>query len=225
MARIFVSVPVAADVRAAVSQLRRFDASELRWVAEHQYHITLKFLGDITESQVALVRSALEQAVERAVAQTRHGPVEPTTERTVETWAEGQQPDAAETAGASTQQGGVSDRAHGIRLVARGVGAFPDARRARIVWVGVAGETDRLRQVQRAVEERLVAAGFARDERRFTPHITVARARRPAPLPAELLAYEQHEFGHWRADRIEIVESRLTPTGPRYTVRHHVPVG
>lgn len=182
MPRIFVSVPVAAPVRSAMSGLRRHHVSSLRWVAEHQYHITLKFLGEIPEPHVQLVRSAVEQAA-AAVGDGR------------------------------------------IRLSARGVGAFPDVRRARIVWVGVSGEADRLRTVQRAVEERLTAAGFAPDGRRFTPHITVARARQPVSLPPELVTYESHVFGAWEVDGIDIIESRLTPTGPHYTVRHHVPLG
>ena len=55
MPRIFVAVPVATPVRAALSRLRRHPAPGLRWVAEHQFHITLKFLGDTSEADVETV--------------------------------------------------------------------------------------------------------------------------------------------------------------------------
>lgn len=188
MPRIFIAVPVDSNVRAALADLPRHDSPTLRWVAEHQYHITLKFLGDIGEPDLEVVRSAVEQSVIRA----------------------------------ST---GEDDRHRRcVELTAKGVGAFPHVKRARIVWVGVGGDVNNLRKLQADIDTRLADVGFEAETRRFTPHITIARARHPEPLPASLSAYEDHDFGRWQVDHIEIIESQLSPSGPRYTVRHEIPL-
>ncbi len=81
-----------------------------------------------------------------------------------------------------------------------------------------------MRHVQAAVNEQLGLRGFEADDRPFSPHITVAHARQPLPLPKVLEAYAEHDFGRWRAEHIEVVESVLTPSGPHYTVRSRIPL-
>lgn len=188
MPRIFVALPVAQPVRAAIGQLRRCAVPQLRWVAEHQYHVTLRFLGDLAETEVDFVHAAVGQAV-------------------AEAWP-------GESAAGAADDGGLN-------LVARGLGAFPNPARARVVWVGLAGDVPALRRLQAAVARRLQGLGH-QEERPFSPHITVARSREPIPLPQPLRGYEGYEFGRWRADAVEIIESVLTPSGPVYTVRSRV---
>ena len=197
MPRIFVAIPVAPTGRGGLGQLGAHKAPALRWVAEHQYHITLKFLGDVDENDVAAVHEAVEQAVATAM------PARPA--RIVD-------------------EAAADPSADGLLLVARGVGAFPNPRRARVIWAGVAGDVVPLRRVQAAVNEQLGLRGFEADDRPFSPHITVARARQPLPLPKVLEAYAEHDFGRWRAEHIVVVESVLTPSGPHYTVRSRIPL-
>jgi len=59
-----------------------------------------------------------------------------------------------------------------------GVGAFPSARRPRVIWVGVEA-TEALLGLQAEVDRELAALGFPREERRWTPHVTVGRIRDP----------------------------------------------
>ena len=63
-------------------------------------------------------------------------------------------------------------------------GAFPTARRARILWVSIDDEgSDRLRALAEDVETSLEALGFEREDRAYTPHLTLGRARaRPVVL-------------------------------------------
>lgn len=190
MPRIFVAVPVEESVRAAIAGLRAVPAPQLRWVAEHQYHITLRFLGEIREADV----DAVETAVRKAISET------------------------------FPAAGGDGPSPAGLELVARGVGAFPSPNLARVVWVGVEGDVAALKRLQEAVARRLHGLGEPED-RPFSPHITVARARQPSPLPDALRRFEGHEFGRWNADAAEIIESVLTPAGPIYTVRGRVPLG
>ncbi len=75
--------------------------------------------------------------------------------------------------------------------VVSGFGAFPSARRARILWAGIGAGADGFRALSRAVEDLLEPEGFARDDRPFVPHLTIGRApsgpgrawRRARPAP------------------------------------------
>ena len=106
-----------------------------------------------------------------------------------------------------------------------GTGAFPDARRARVLWVGVseprAGELAGLRTaVLAGVAENGMA--LAREER-FHPHVSVARPRHaatPAPTPFLQLALDLA----WRPCELALVESVPGPEGSRYEPRARFPL-
>jgi 2'-5' RNA ligase len=75
-------------------------------------------------------------------------------------------------------------------LALRGVGHFPPGRHPRVLWVGMeAGEP--LMELQQRVELALIGAGIAAEERRFSPHITIARLR-DTPPEAVLSLEERH---------------------------------
>lgn len=108
-----------------------------------------------------------------------------------------------------------------IRLEARGMGVFPGARRPRVLWTGVKGETGRLESLQRAVEARMAAMGFEKENRPFSAHLTLGRFRgRADPVR---IADAIREFGgfassSFEAASIELFQSTLTPKGPVYKV-------
>ncbi|MBP7691484.1 MAG: RNA 2',3'-cyclic phosphodiesterase [Anaerolineales bacterium] len=83
---------------------------------------------------------------------------------------------ALETALAAAAAG-----AEPLTLNLAGLGAFPTAARARVVWVGVAGDLERLRALQAAVEAGGRPLGFQPDERGFHPHLTLGRVNGPLP--------------------------------------------
>lgn len=60
-----------------------------------------------------------------------------------------------------------------------GMGAFPDARHAKVLWVGARQGAQALEALASVAERIAVGAGFDPDLRRFHPHVTVARMRRP----------------------------------------------
>ena len=57
------------------------------------------------------------------------------------------------------------------------VGAFPNMRQPRVLWVGIKGELDKLTAWQKRIDDGLVPLGFAKETRPFTPHLTLARLR------------------------------------------------
>ncbi len=76
------------------------------------------------------------------------------------------------------------DEAHlgaSFRIGFAEAGAFPNPRRATVLWVGVR-EEERLGELAAAVEEAVVGVGFPVSERPFAAHLTLARIRPPADV-------------------------------------------
>lgn len=101
-----------------------------------------------------------------------------------------------------------------LHLVAQGIGAYPNMEHARVLWAGLGGDVEQLIALQAELLERLHAARFAPDTKRFRPHITIARMRRAQPIPARMPLLEL--FGEWRTSEIQVIESVLRPNGPTY---------
>ncbi|MBC8146006.1 MAG: RNA 2',3'-cyclic phosphodiesterase [bacterium] len=135
--------PSIAYLSAIIDDLRAFDA-DVAWVRDESLHITLRFLGELTDEQ-------LESAL--AV------PGEPVV-------------------GAFT-------------LRAVGLGAFPGLRNAKVMWAGIAAasEEDRRRflELQSLAESWAQAIGLAPEKRRFRPHVTLGRVRRPGEHLREVI--------------------------------------
>jgi 2'-5' RNA ligase len=108
-----------------------------------------------------------------------------------------------------------------VTLSIRGLGAFPNLRSPRIVWLGVEPDP-KLELLQHDLARACGELGYERDARAFRPHITLGRAR--APLRAEaarVLATAARAVdysGAVEARTVDLMESRLLPGGPRYSV-------
>ncbi len=115
-----------------------------------------------------------------------------------------------------------------LALQLQGAGGFPNARRPRVVWAGLAGDVPALAALAAAVGRRLAPLGFPPEDRPFSPHLTLGRARdgRGAPGLAGALAHAaQAEGAAWRATELLLFESHLSPKGPRYEVIARAPLG
>lgn len=101
-----------------------------------------------------------------------------------------------------------------------GGGAFPDPRRPRVLWIGVAERAapGRLLACRAAVLAGLAEAGFSgvgEEHAAFTPHVSVARPRGARGGVPE--AFAALELGlDWDPDAVTLYESRLDPAGSRY---------
>lgn len=109
-------------------------------------------------------------------------------------------------------------------------GAFPDARRARVLWLGAAGGGEALTALAASLERALAGRGFAPDPRGFAPHLTLGRLRRgAADWSARLagVAAGPVDGGppSFPVDRVAVVASTLAPGGSRYRVRAEAPLG
>ena len=110
-------------------------------------------------------------------------------------------------------------------LEARGMGAFPDVRDARVLWVGLRDQP-LLVAVQQEVEKQLVALGFAAEERPFHPHITIGRARSgAASWEAPFAARAERSFGVGRVTEVVVYESRTHGRGSEYRALARIQLG
>ncbi|HWS45816.1 MAG TPA: RNA 2',3'-cyclic phosphodiesterase [Acidimicrobiia bacterium] len=108
-----------------------------------------------------------------------------------------------------------------------GVGAFPSARRARVVWVGVVEGADGFGALAREVGARLVPLGHEPEDRPFHAHLTLARCKVPGDVRESLAGAEAvvAVVGEpWRVDAVTVYESALRRAGAQYTPRATVPL-
>ncbi len=108
-------------------------------------------------------------------------------------------------------------------------GAFPNARRPRTLWVGVGSGSQEVCALHDAVESALLDLGcYRREERGFTPHLTLGRVK--ADHAADELAAALAKHGDWCAGEAAVREvlvmgSELTGQGPVYTVLSRAKLG
>lgn len=100
---------------------------------------------------------------------------------------------------------------------AHGAGAFPSLNRPRVIWIGLAD--GQLGEVAAKVEALSVKCGFEPEARRFNPHLTIGRVRKPSRNPRMREALEaaaDHHFGSCLITSMALYRSHLSPHGATY---------
>ncbi len=101
-----------------------------------------------------------------------------------------------------------------------GAGAFPKARHAQVLWLGLVEGAELVGRLASAVVERTAALGYELETRPFRPHVTLARCRRPSDLRAQIAAIGAGPVGPaWEGDAVTVYESRRDADGARYLAR------
>lgn len=114
-----------------------------------------------------------------------------------------------------------------FRMRVVGLGAFPTRGAPRVVWAGLQG-ADPLVRIADRLAHGLEALGFAREERGFSPHLTLARSRTPRGADAVrgwIEAGGEREMGEAAVAEVRLYESQLAPAGPKYRAVASVPLG
>jgi RNA 2',3'-cyclic 3'-phosphodiesterase len=112
--------------------------------------------------------------------------------------------------------GGVSS----FQLEPVGCGAFPSIKQMRVIWVGLHGGEEPLKQLQQRLEAAMEELAFKREERAFKPHLTLGRVKGKQRLRVlEQLLLEEQSFRTEAFDVSQLVlyKSDLKPEGAVYT--------
>jgi RNA 2',3'-cyclic 3'-phosphodiesterase len=180
--REFIAIDLPLDLRQAISSQTGSlqhgqDRLAVRWIPVGNLHLTLRFLGDVSEASQDL----LEQTLLREAAV--HAPFD---------------------------------------LALQGLGAFPNPRRARIIWIGVEAPAG-LINLQHGIESAVNRLGYPLEERPFSPHLTIGRVRQNV-TPAELeqihagLDSTRVNFpGKFTVGAVHLYKSDLRPEGAVYS--------
>jgi 2'-5' RNA ligase len=100
------------------------------------------------------------------------------------------------------------------------MGVFPNLSRPRVLWVGLTTGLKELTATQAEIETVLEAAGFAREERAYRPHLTIGRMKADRKIDGLDKAIESNKdfaAGSFTAKEMILFRSDLKPTGPVYT--------
>jgi 2'-5' RNA ligase len=115
-----------------------------------------------------------------------------------------------------------SVKAHSaVSIHAHGCGFFPNARRPNVLWVGI--DAPELTPLQQTVEEAMEKLGFEKENRAFSPHLTLARFkdhRAHLALAKETEKLAGKDFGSFTANSFSLYESILRPQGAQYHILH-----
>lgn len=149
----------------------------VRWVPTENIHLTLKFLGDVSDSNYEMLTRIL--VVEAANNQP-------------------------------------------FPLSVGDLGAYPNMRRPRVIWVGVEAPTEMM-VLQRAIDTETARLGYPSEKRKFSPHLTLGRVDRNAStrevkdIGQVLKKNEVGFLGAARVEEIHLYRSDLQPGGAVYT--------
>jgi len=110
-----------------------------------------------------------------------------------------------------------------FQLLLDSVGVFPDTNNPRVLWLGLKDEEGALKTLQADIKKALESIGFPREQRPFSPHVTLARVKSSKgkkQLKDELDAMNPKGINPHPFDvgEIHLYESQLTPKGSIYTI-------
>lgn len=107
------------------------------------------------------------------------------------------------------------------------VGCFPSARRPRIIWVGIE-DSQSLINLYKNIASEMVKFGYQKEERGFTPHLTIGRVksnRNMGELLKRLEEFTVTDFPAFEVQNIRLMKSELKPSGAKHYCLAEIPIG
>jgi len=126
--------------------------------------------------------------------------------------------------------GGACQGAGVMHLAVNSLGVFPSPARPRVIWAGLCGDVTALCDLQQRVASATAGFGEHTEEREFHPHVTLGRVSSKAPRDQAAVAEVMRsvsapQVGHWQAQSVFLIRSRLEPSGAVYTNLGEFPLG
>jgi 2'-5' RNA ligase len=177
--RLFAALDIPGSIRAhmlAYMERAQGLAPEARWARPEGLHVTLKFIGEVSDAKVLEIKTALTVV-----------------------------------------------KAAPFAVKFASVGFFPSAKSPRVFWIGVEGGPE-LSQLAAAIDNATHKLGIAREERAYSPHLTLARAgsgpgthHQLRPLAALTESEASPQFGTMTAREFFLYQSQPQRGGSKYT--------
>ncbi len=107
-----------------------------------------------------------------------------------------------------------------FQIVVEQTGAFPKQGQPRVLWIGINDFSGKLGGLHARLEDESANEGFARDDRPFHPHLTVARLRQPRHARTLVAAHKELVFdaAEIAVSELLVIRSELGNEGSKYTV-------
>jgi len=180
--RAFIAIDLSKEIQQRLNEVLNnyttlLEKIPVRWVPVSNIHLTLKFLGEVSTSNLNILTDMIQ----------------------------------AEVIGH-----------HQFDISVGGSGAFPNNRQPRIIWIGVEAPQE-LALIQAGIETATSRLGYIREERAFSPHLTLGRVSRNASMQdmkAISQALDKYRVGFLGAtciEKVHLYRSDLRPTGAKYT--------
>ena len=103
-----------------------------------------------------------------------------------------------------------------------GFGAFPNLRQPRVLWAGLDGDLATLASMQLAVDDAVGNLGLPKEQRDFSPHLTLGRVRREVTdgqlrkIGEVVSAANLADAPSWTASAVNLMRTELDPAGSRH---------
>jgi 2'-5' RNA ligase len=106
------------------------------------------------------------------------------------------------------------------------MGAFPDFRRPRVIWVGTGKGGEELLSMANKIEEEMEKIGYPKENRKFSPHFTIGRVKSPKNIEKlmELVKSTDFETEDIGVNEVTVMKSQLHPAGAIYTSLKKIPL-
>jgi 2'-5' RNA ligase len=179
--RCFAAIDIDETIQAALADLQKnlrtdahLEKGEATWVKPNLMHLTIKFLGDISDEQAPQVCQIVEEIA-------------------------------------------ACHKAFAVEVA--NIGAF--GKPAKVIWVGIGENSRELMALQNDMEEAFAKAGWPKEDREFSGHLTLCRIKsfKAAKKLAQTAGqYAGVPLGSQKIDAICVYKSQLTPDGPVYTL-------
>jgi len=176
--RAFIAVEIDPLTRQKISKLisiLKKSEADVKWAAEDQMHLTLKFLGNIDKGKIQRISDAISI---------------------------------------------ISNNFKSFTVSFSEIGAFPNINHPRVIWLGIDKGSESLKILTDKIEVALEKLGFAKESRKFEPHLTLARIRSSKnfsnlkKLIGEISCDTENEMP---INKLILFQSSLNPKGAVYS--------
>ena len=205
--RGFIGLPLPETWQQGLARVTLRLSGELRsrisWTRPGNWHLTLKFLGEVDEARLPDLSDLSDLSGLPGLS------------------------DLSDLPGLSDLSD-LSDLIRALRAISFApfalavgrAGGFPQAGAPRVLWAGLTQGQAESARLAAQVEQALVPLGFAPEERPFAPHLTLGRVRQASQDDAWALVERAVALEPWsvaQVDRFVPWRSELGPGGPRYS--------